>query len=427
MKLNENIAYARSILNRMGINPSSPDYQYYNKIREICGNNNGYVGILTKLYFIDGVTDMEEIQSIFDILKNSKIDINKLNSLTYEELLDKFYNEFSQRNNKDYELIFNDSHYNYYKVYTYEGILKIGSPAWCTKTKSNWDSYINKYPDQWVVIDRKYLNRLVSPNSEYFGKYENKKYPQVRFGISINNDGTFIGHDDNNDPIVYNPQIFPIYGILATMINLKRGIKKSYYDNFNGCEFINGDDKINWHKVINREKFRKSITLISNFIEREEIYVGLTKNYKLFPIILLLDSSQLPLFYIPITTNNNSIVDIPSSDILTNIFEDFARRKMGIFYITINKKNGIIDEDEIISVKYFFKKIKNFLVFDLGTEYLFLNCNIENGYQLPLVTLNGFNCNMNNPLCFYIIKSNNKAVGLNNKELTNSLIDLLDK
>ena len=40
-----------------------------------------YVGILTKIRFVDNIDDMEEIQSIFDILKNSKIDITKLNEL----------------------------------------------------------------------------------------------------------------------------------------------------------------------------------------------------------------------------------------------------------------------------------------------------------------------------------------------------------
>ena len=33
----------------------------------------GYVGILTKIRFIDNVTDMDEISSIFDILKNFKV------------------------------------------------------------------------------------------------------------------------------------------------------------------------------------------------------------------------------------------------------------------------------------------------------------------------------------------------------------------
>lgn len=56
MKLNENIAYAKSILNKNGISKDSDEYNDYLRIREICGRNNGYVGILTKLRFIDGVS-----------------------------------------------------------------------------------------------------------------------------------------------------------------------------------------------------------------------------------------------------------------------------------------------------------------------------------------------------------------------------------
>lgn len=48
MKINENIAYARSILNKLGINNESDEYSDYLEIRKICGTNNGYVGILIK-------------------------------------------------------------------------------------------------------------------------------------------------------------------------------------------------------------------------------------------------------------------------------------------------------------------------------------------------------------------------------------------
>lgn len=71
--INENIAYAKSILNKNRITQDSKEYTDYLRIREICGNNNGYVGILTKLRFIDNVSDMDEISSIFDVLKNSNI------------------------------------------------------------------------------------------------------------------------------------------------------------------------------------------------------------------------------------------------------------------------------------------------------------------------------------------------------------------
>lgn len=63
--INENIAYAKSILNKSGITADSKEYQDYLKIREICGNNNGYVGILTKIRFVDEITDI----GFWDFLK----------------------------------------------------------------------------------------------------------------------------------------------------------------------------------------------------------------------------------------------------------------------------------------------------------------------------------------------------------------------
>jgi hypothetical protein len=38
-----------------------------------------------------------------------------------------------------------------------KGILEIGSPAWCLKTKSNWDNYQAKYPEQWVATENRFL------------------------------------------------------------------------------------------------------------------------------------------------------------------------------------------------------------------------------------------------------------------------------
>ena len=89
--IKENVALSKAILNKQGITTESPEYSDYLKIRDICGNNHGYVGILTRIRFQDGISDMDEIQSIFDILKNSKIDVGKLNKLSYDDILNMFY------------------------------------------------------------------------------------------------------------------------------------------------------------------------------------------------------------------------------------------------------------------------------------------------------------------------------------------------
>jgi hypothetical protein len=128
-RINENVAYAKAILKKSNITTDSPEYADYLSIRKICGFDNGYVGILTKLRFIDGVTDMEELSAIFELLKKGKFDFAKLNKLTYQDIQDIFYQELSgdKDNKKDVELIYKDNEYSYYRVYTHEGILKIGS------------------------------------------------------------------------------------------------------------------------------------------------------------------------------------------------------------------------------------------------------------------------------------------------------------
>ena len=78
MKINENIALAKSILKKNGIEPDSEEYKDYLKVREIVGTEYAYIGILTRLRFLDNVTDMEELKSIYDVLKNSKLDLGKL-------------------------------------------------------------------------------------------------------------------------------------------------------------------------------------------------------------------------------------------------------------------------------------------------------------------------------------------------------------
>lgn len=201
MRINENIALAKSILNKQGITVDSPEYSDYLKIRDICGAGHGYVGILTRIRFQDGITDMDEIISIYDILKNSKIDVGKLNKMTYDDILNTFYDEFKTIENTDYEVVYKDSEYTYYRVYTYNGIMKTGSPSWCLKTKSNWDKYQSVYPKQYVVINNEYKNRLAVPNDDILNSYSSKK-GFVRFGISINDDDInsikWAAFNDNN-------------------------------------------------------------------------------------------------------------------------------------------------------------------------------------------------------------------------------------
>ena len=165
IKINENIALAKSVLRKNNLSEKDEDYL---KIREMVGTDYSYVGILTRLRYVDNVTDMDELKSIYDVLKNSKLDLGKLNKMSYEQILDTFYDQLASTSNKDFELIYKDNTYSFFRVYTYQGILEIGSPAWCLKTKSHWDDYQSKYPEQWVAIDNRYLKNIVTPNNNYF-------------------------------------------------------------------------------------------------------------------------------------------------------------------------------------------------------------------------------------------------------------------
>ena len=313
MKINENIAYSKSILNKLGISETSKEYDDYLKIKKICDKNHGYVGILTKIRFVDGVDDMDEIESIFDILKNSKIDITKLNKMSYTDILDTFYNEFdnSKEKNKDYELVYKDSEYSFFKVNTYQGILELGSPTWCLKTKSNWDAYQEKYNRQWVAISNKYLKNIITPNNNYLEKYDNN-LGYIRYGVSLklkSDSVTIAIFTDSNNELEFNPTYYTSFGVVSTILNLEKGIKKSYYENFYCCKLIS-EGKVYWHEVEDNKAFLERLDIKMISID-SKIYVTLSKSYSKYPILFVLEKN---FFYVFRAINN--IEDDDEEDIL---------------------------------------------------------------------------------------------------------------
>jgi hypothetical protein len=416
MKINENIAYSRSILNKLNINQDSELYNDYLKIREICGSNHGYVGILTKIRFIDGVEDMDEIKSIFDVLKNSKIDINKLNKLSYQEILEIFYEELGGKVDKtDLELYYKDEQYSYYKVYTYKGILKIGSPAWCLKTKSKWDEYQSFYPEQWVIIDNRYKNRLLSPDTTYLNNYSNTSKPWVRYGLSLrhNSDSTisWLGNDDNNGEVNYKPESWTFFGVLTTLLNLTNGNKKSYYESFRGCEKFNEK----WLKVINKEKFCERMKIKEdNFNDDDEVYVFFSKSYSFIPVIFILNEYSFNTFF-PTTKNNEGdyFVNKPV-DITTDhpILLHYASKSDDQFYSGVKLKNGLTTLEEIEKDERFIKKVDKWLIFNRNSNYYLIVNTLEGDDKLfiPSHTLVKGNYEMDNPMCWYLDKKTMKPL-----------------
>ena len=413
-RINENVALAKSILNKSGITPDSPFWSDYLKIREICGQNNGYVGILTKIRFVDLVTDMDEIESIFNILKNSKIDINKLNRMSYSDIQDIFYDEFtSEKSDKtDIELVFKDSQYSYYRVYTYKGILKIGSPSWCLKTKSNWDSYQKSYPQQWVAVDNRYKKGLLSPDNNYLSSYSNTGKPWIRYGVSLrdNGDGTlaWTGNNDNNGSVSIDPDSWTFYGVINTILNLVAGIKKSYYDSFVGCEKVNE----RWHKVVNRGLFFKRMNLLNDVVdEKSEVYVTFSESYSFLPMILVLNTYNFHIIFptnksYPVENAFNKPIDISGKTIKQVIF-DYISDKDDIYFDGIKLKNKMTTIEEIKSNSQFIDQCGKWLIFDRNKNYyLIVNTDVD-VIEVPTTTLSKkWNDNMENPMAWYLKKEN---------------------
>lgn len=431
MKINENIAYSRSILNKLNITKDSELYNDYLKIREICGSNNGYVGILTKIRFIDGVEDMDEITSIFDVLKNSKIDINKLNKLSYGEILDIFYEELGGKVDKtDLELYYKDEQYSYYRVYTYKGILKIGSPSWCLKTKSNWDEYQKHYPEQWVVVDNRYKNKLLSPDTTYLSDYSNTKKAWVRYGISLRHvdDGyvKWMGNDDNNGNIEFKPESWTLFGVLSTIFNLTKGIKKSYYDEFRGCERFNEK----WLKVVNKEAFCERMSLKEdNFREEDEVYVFFSKSYSFIPVIFIFNEYSFNTFFPTRKNNEGDYFFNKPVDITTNhpVLLNYTEKSDDQFYSGVKLKNNLTTIEEIEKNERFLKKIGKWLVFDRNSNYYLIVNTLEDDDKLfiPSHTLVKGNYEMENPMCWYLDKKTMKPWKSNTRDFHQVVIDNL--
>ena len=415
--INENISYARSILSKTGIDRDSDEYQDYLKIREICGTNNGYVGILTKIRFIDGVEDMDEIESIFDILKDSDIDINKLNKMSYEQILDLFYDDIESKSSKDYELVYKDPTYSYYRVYTYEGILKIGSPAWCLKTKSHWDRYYKELPIVWVVIENKYKGKLLTPNTYYLGgDYINNKRPWVRYGVSLADDGSFVGFNDNNKKLEYTTESFTTHGILSTIRNLTNGIKKSYYDEFKGCEkviysneWLKVKDPNKWIKGRSFDRIKNKATI--DISENSEVYVKFSRKYDFSPLLMVLNPNNF--FVISLDDSGfTEPVEIGLNKNVFNLFNNLIKKKVSPIYSGLKLRLGLIDIDTIENLNYFVKKIDKWLVYNFTDYYLVVNTlEGEDGFDIETRTLKRVNNDMDNPLYWYIDKNNMKPTG----------------
>jgi len=436
IKLNENIALAKSILRKNGIAEDDEDYL---KIREIVGTAFSYVGILTRLRFVDNVTDMEELKSIFEVLRDSKFDLGKLNKMSYDQILDTFYDQMTSPSKEDYELIYKDNSYSFFRVYTYKGILEIGSPAWCLKTKSHWDNYQSKYPEQWVAIDNRYVKRVITPNNSYLGgQYVNKGKTWIRFGISIKHEPddtiSFVAHNDNDDKCEAKPENHTFYGVLFTIMNLSSGNKKSYYQRFLGCDNIrDGVFKVNGDRVW---EDRLGVKPPKNNVG-DENYLFLSKSYSSVPIILRLREKSFPC--LRIFNNNQKVMHLFSLGVdgyATKALNDYVQKPQNISYCGIRLKLGLTTVDKLKENEDFVLQVGKWLVFHWNKDYYIAIDSEPNEYVLPVMDLvgNEYWTNHNSerellPMFYYIDKEKieNSEVKLDTPESQEILRQLSDK
>lgn len=424
--LNENIAYARSILNKLDIKSDSDEYSDYLEIRKICGKNNGYVGILTKLRFLDGVEDLDELESIFDVLKGSKIDVNKLNKLSYNEILDLFYDDLIGDESKDdYELIFKDGNYSYYRVYTYNGILEIGSPAWCLKTKSHWDKYYEKYPEVWVAVDNNYKGKLVTPNSNYFGEYKNDKKPWVRYGISINSDSSlldYVAFSDSNYELELKVNYFTFFGVFMTILNIRNNKMLSFNKKFIGCESFSDM----YLKVVDNKKFLKRVFINNeNKIENDDkfrildskIYVDLDYNKPIFFFGFKEEYLYSCFLYENI---DGKFVSKPVKLKTSNkIVLDYIKEPVDIIYSGLKLKNNLTKIEQIKEISSFMLEIGNWIIFDRNEHFYLVINKLEDidEVDIPSFNFDKENEDLDNPLFYYLDKKTLKPVIFNEVDI----------
>ena len=392
IKLNENIALAKSILRKNGITEDDEDYL---KIREMVGTAVSYVGILTRLRFVDNVTDMEELKSIFEVLRDSKLDLGKLNKMSYEQILDTFYDQMTSPSKEDYELIYKDNSYSFFRVYTYKGILEIGSPAWCLKTKSNWDNYQAKFPEQWVAIDNRHVKSVITPNNSYLGgQYVNRGKTYIRYGISFkhNTDGTtsWIAHDDNDGKCELKPDNHTFYGVLFTTLNLSHGTKKSFYQIFtDDTEYV----KDGIFKIIPGQNHiwnRLGVKPPQNINEGDENYLFLSKSYSFVPIVLRLRERSFPC--LRIFNNNRKVMHLFSMGVdgfATKALNDYVQQPQNISYSSIRLKLGLTTVDELKKNEDFVLQVGKWLVFHWNESYYISIDSEPSQYVLPVMDLAG--------------------------------------
>jgi hypothetical protein len=380
MKVYENIALSRAILSRRGISQDSTEYEDYLKIREMCQKTPGYVGILTRLRFEDGVSDMQELEHILQTLVVEKIDLAQISKMSYEQILSLLLDRVEKSSDtKDLELIFKDNEYSYYRVYTYEGILKIGSPAWCLKTKSRWIDYQKSHPEQWVVIQNSYRNRIITPENNYLSEYKSKD-GWIRYGISINhNSGDIIGFSDNNGQMDLKFFNWTYLGVVETCLNLSRGIRKSFYDYFEGTTKISK----NWHRIDNIKRINGRLNTEMVQLSDGKYYIGFPNKYEGAGRIIALENKNFCLI-IPLEKDSLNDAALSSPEVLSLVDDGIKDIDLPL-YDGIKLSRGTTTLDKIKKRREFLLEFENWIIYKLPESYLVVRYDLNE--EIPMIAI----------------------------------------
>jgi hypothetical protein len=226
---------------------------------------------------------------------------------------------------------------------------------------------------------------------------------------------SWTGSDDGNRSITYKPENYTDWGVISTIFNLISGIKKSYWERFPGCQLLEGSKKL--HKIVDLEVALKKLKIENSDLEisgsEYEIYLSLSESYSHMPSILILDEEYPRLLY-PYkkkTTILPAIIGGYSKPLVDN----YAKNSKSDLYVGIKLKNGIVSEEEanIGSVG----KIDKWIIFDKGDRYLCVNLNPPNEYMIPTLTMIDEGCDIEEPIYFYLNKSNLKPISLRKDKL----------
>ena len=341
----ENLAQAKSILLKKGLTTEDETYQ---KIITKT-NKDTYTGLITRLIIMDG-EDMQEIFDLYDDLKKFKYDLSKIHKLAYDEIINLVYQEVD-KDKTDIKKLFSKDGYTYYVV-NYNGVLKLGSPSWCLKTKSDWNRIIQDGFTQFVVIrnDKIVGNTLMLsvPNTyTSLSKYQSNQ-SRIRYGITTNRNQIKQIFDDNNDEHLTNYKNDPVLNTIIT--NIKS------IDSFPSSS---SDTKIQKEKILKlTEKFKSIFSKYSDVIAYDEMSIIDIDDFDSDYFQSLFDSDSL--FIVFMDGDKGGVVDINDNIKIPLIYDHIERFRNQDYtegdniVVMLNDKYGILNRngEELLPIKY---------------------------------------------------------------------------